>query len=500
VVTTAGRWHEVLAPGDLVLAAVSGGADSVALARLLHEEAPRRGLRLHLVHVNHRTRGADSDADAEFVADLARGLGLDCTVLAVDPGLLLRAAGESPEAALRAARLDLLRAHAAALGAAAIALGHHARDAAESFLLMALRGSGPTGLGSLREVRRLEPDGPWLIRPLLGETPESLRARLTALGQPWREDATNDDPRFRRNRLRAEVLPLLESLEPGAAATLARAAALCAEADTLLAPLVDEALARARPWQASGAAVLDAAAMRALPRALAALVLRGALRALDPAGGPDALPRQRETDDLLARIDRTDGPPTDTTLSTGSPVRITNRHVFLAHDRAAADHWPTFWKDRRAMILLPTAATTHKLLSSTQRATPATYVIELGDDQGELEFEVLDAGAFQPDWTAADFASHRAAALDARSVMRDLRLRAVGAGEEVLIGGGHRKAAGDVLAGAGIPADLRGRVGAVCDDRGILWIPGVRRAATGLVTPRTGLVLLARWRAKSIIP
>ena len=225
----AGPWP---GPGTLV-AAVSGGADSVAMLRLLAEQAPERGWRLVVGHVDHGLR-ADSAVDAAFVADLAGALGLEWRVV----GVVARQAGLSPEDAARRARRQALLALAGELDAVALALAHTIDDQAETVLARLLTGAGPGGLAAMR---------PWsgpLWRPLLAVRGRELRDYLAALGQPWREDPSNADRAYQRNRLRHAVLPLCRQLiNPRADEALARLAGLLADEEDYWRGLLDDALA-----------------------------------------------------------------------------------------------------------------------------------------------------------------------------------------------------------------------------------------------------------------
>lgn len=205
-------------PGPL-LAAVSGGADSVCLLRLLAELAPARNWRLVVGHVDHGLR-PDSGQDARFVAELAQALGLEFRLSQVR----VEAQGRSPEEAARLARRQALLQMARQEGAELIALAHSADDQAETVLGRALTGSGPTGLAGMRILSK-----PWW-RPLLDCRRQQLRAYLLALGQVWREDPSNQLLGPLRNRLRWQVMPLLEEqINPRAARALARLARLCAD-------------------------------------------------------------------------------------------------------------------------------------------------------------------------------------------------------------------------------------------------------------------------------
>jgi tRNA(Ile)-lysidine synthase len=240
-----GPWRHVervvagglLAPAERVVVAVSGGADSVFLLLALHGATSGSGPSLHVAHLDHRWRGDAGAADAAWVAELSRRLGLPHTVGRADAPAHARAGRLSPEEAARDVRYAFLRDVCRETGATTVAIGHTLDDQVETVLLALLRGGGPGALGGMRPSAPFpapESAGLRLARPLLGLQRESLRAALRARGQAWRDDPSNLDPRLPRNRLRRDVLPLLEQIAPGYRRAVARSAALVAGAADLL--------------------------------------------------------------------------------------------------------------------------------------------------------------------------------------------------------------------------------------------------------------------------
>src|SRR5262245_25213363 len=222
-------------PGDRIAVAVSGGADSVALSLILHELAPEFGASVvGLIHINHGLRGADSDGDEAFCRALAGRLGLAFETHRADVSELARTRHLSIEAAARLARYDWFPRAAERLRATIVATGHTADDQAETVLLRLLRGSGARGVSGIRIRRGL------YARPLLHSRRLTLRGWLQAQGERWREDASNEDVRVPRNRLRHQVMPLLEDLAPGTVTALARHAALAADDEAFLTAAADE--------------------------------------------------------------------------------------------------------------------------------------------------------------------------------------------------------------------------------------------------------------------
>jgi len=213
-----------LTPGRKVLAAVSGGPDSVCLAHWLSVQARKKGLTVTLVHVHHGLRGRAADADARFVEKLGATLGLPVAVVRAPVRALAAARGLGLEEAGRKARYRALGEKARRGRFTAVATGHQLDDQAETVLLHLLRGTSLEGLGGIPARRPLRP-GVELIRPLLPLTRDEVRLYLANHGLASREDASNADPRFTRNWVRREVLPLLEKRAPGVKERLAAIAA-----------------------------------------------------------------------------------------------------------------------------------------------------------------------------------------------------------------------------------------------------------------------------------
>ncbi len=203
--------------GSRGLVAVSGGADSVALLHLLHGVAAASQLELHVAHLDHALR-PDSPADAAHVYGLCTALSVPLIEKRIDIAMLAKAGKGGIEETAREARRHFLREAALGAGCSWIALAHQRDDQTETFLLRLLRGAGTTGLAGMRQV------DPPFVRPLLEFSRAELVDWLAGEGIAWREDASNQDTAFARNRVRHELLPLLESYNP---AIRVRLAELC---------------------------------------------------------------------------------------------------------------------------------------------------------------------------------------------------------------------------------------------------------------------------------
>lgn len=251
---------------------VSGGADSVALLRLLCSSREAAGCRLIVAHLHHGLRGRAADRDQAFVRRLAAELRLDVVSRRCDVRSLARRSRLSIEAAARTARLEFFRDVVHNHGADRVALAHTADDQAETLLLRLLRGAGAEGLAAMRPDTRI--GGLRIVRPLLGIHRREIEAWLRAHGAHWREDASNADPRYARNRIRSRILPALER-EFGAAtrAALCRCANIFAAEDDYLA----EQAARAARTRLRGGTLRTAGWSR-VPLALQRRILRLWLR------------------------------------------------------------------------------------------------------------------------------------------------------------------------------------------------------------------------------
>ena len=284
-----------------VAVAVSGGADSVALVRALAEAAPEIGLVLSVAHVHHGIRGSEADADAHFVADLAERLGLAFQLHRVDTPAAAREQKQTLEEAARALRYAWFRSLLFEGAADAVATAHTLDDQAETVLHRLLRGAWTEGLSGIHPVIDCEslpqrasssgaPQRGVILRPFLAVRRVEIEAWLRAIGQPWREDATNADPAFTRNRIRHELLPQLAEFNPRIAEQLAHMAEIARDEEAWweaeLARLLPSLVLPGKPVRGGGRAVsthpdegsvgMELERLRALAPAVRRRVLRAA--------------------------------------------------------------------------------------------------------------------------------------------------------------------------------------------------------------------------------
>ena len=235
------RKHFLLAPGEHVICALSGGCDSVCLLLAISQLSERLGLRgVSAIHVHHGIRGKEADRDEAFCRALCERLGIPLEVRHEDVPAFAAQNGESLEEAGRKRRLVLFGKAARALSGAKVAAAHHLDDQAETVLMNLIRGSGPAGLAAMRPLREDE-NGFVLIRPLLWASRKEIEAYVRARGEGWCEDSTNDSGENTRSRLRQEIMPALEKIRPGAARHIAGLAEKQAAQEAFLAEEAESA-------------------------------------------------------------------------------------------------------------------------------------------------------------------------------------------------------------------------------------------------------------------
>ena len=264
--------YGMFAPEQRVGVAVSGGADSVCLLEVLAELAPRWELRLEVLHLDHQLRGQDSAEDAGFVRKLAARRGLELHLRQVSVRQLSQARGDNLEQTARRARREFFLEFLREGRLDRVALGHTRSDQAETVLFRLLRGAWTAGLAGIRPVT---PEG--LVRPLIEVDRREVLEYLKERGIPWREDSSNLDRKFARNRIRHELLPaLVRDWNPALAEILAQTAVLAQEDEEYWNREMDR-LAGEYLHLTGGSVVVEAGALRRLPKAVARRLARRAI-------------------------------------------------------------------------------------------------------------------------------------------------------------------------------------------------------------------------------
>jgi tRNA(Ile)-lysidine synthase len=232
------RERRLVRAGERIGIAVSGGADSVSLLRAMLELREDLGIVLSVVHFNHEIRGAEGDSDAEFVTRVAKEHNLHLHQASGDVPFFAKKWRLSTEAAARRLRYDLFRAVLAEGGVQKIATAHTRDDQAETVLLRVLRGAGTRGIAGIHPVLKVENGA--VIRPMLEISRVEVETYLRSIGQEWREDSTNADVAYSRNRVRHQLLPLLErDYNPNIREVLSEAAEIARDEDAFWEVLID---------------------------------------------------------------------------------------------------------------------------------------------------------------------------------------------------------------------------------------------------------------------
>lgn len=424
------------------LVAVSGGADSVALLHLLHKVAETHRLTLHAAHLDHALR-PDSPADAAHVRGLCATLGVPLSEARIDVATLAQSGKGGIEETAREARRAFLRETAQIHGCAWIALAHQRDDQAETFLLRLLRGAGTTGLAGMRPV------DPPFVRPLLPFARTELVEWLASEGIAWREDASNQDPAFVRNRVRHELLPLLESYNP----------AVCRRLNELCRQLADDEDDWAKRSAAelqhvaelgAGECRLPCAALTAASPAMAGRLVRAALKHVRG----DL--RRLDADHITAVV----------ALAGGARPQ---GELFL----------PGAWVGRRYQLLLMREAPP-RTVAQTSFAIAGPGIYPLTD--GRVLGVSLADGARGEGRNAVEFC--------ARQVTFPLRVRAPRPGDRLHPAGmAGTKKLQDLFVDMKIPVEDRIAAALVFGGERLLWVAGVRRCAGLGPAPVPGPVL-----------
>jgi len=266
--------HAMLSPGDKVIVAVSGGADSMALLFALFQLRSMYDLTLMVAHVNHQLRGTEAEQDALFVEQQAACLGLPFYQTRVDVRALQRSSGMSLQHAARQLRYRFFHALYQTLDATRVALGHTADDQAETLLIRLLRGSGPAGLAGIPPVRLP------FIRPLIAVSRQVISSYLQTERFSWVKDSSNEHAVYLRNRVRLDLLPKLQQYNPQIVRRLNELADMLRADSQVLEQQVDEWVVQTLDWQASNRVEIRCGLFGIAPVAIQRRLLRRAIEAL----------------------------------------------------------------------------------------------------------------------------------------------------------------------------------------------------------------------------
>jgi tRNA(Ile)-lysidine synthase len=442
--------RESLVPrGSVVVCGFSGGPDSTALVRVLADLAGDLDCRVVAAHLDHALR-PDSAEDAAFCEGQAKAWRIPFRSERIEAP-----ASGNVEASARASRYEFLRRVAAEEGGI-VAVGHHAGDRAETFLAQLLRGAGPRGL-SLPRYRR--EDG--VVRPLLDRTRGEITAFLSERGIPWREDPTNRDGSNLRSRIRTRVLPLLESENPEAVRSIARAGRLLAESADYLERAAEGAMRELRLQGNPGEIALDGPRGRTYDRIVLSCLLGRAARVLGSGEASALAPLDR----LVTSWQRGESFALD--LPGRIRVTVDPRRVVVARVRRREARFP----EREVPV-------PGELLWT--REDP-----ESGGESVHLTVERAD-----PPRDPGSVSGPRCAWVDADRVVGALRVRSRMPGDRYRpVGRGGSVKLQDLFVDRKIDRARRDAVPVIVDRDGILWVAGFPVDQRGRVTDGTRTAL-----------
>lgn len=445
--------QRLIKTNSTVLVAVSGGADSLCLLHVLVALREHLGINLHVAHLDHMMRAGESAADAAFVRATAQAWGLPVSVEALDVAAYATKQRLNLHDAARQVRYAWLQQRAVEIGAHAIAVAHSANDQAETVLMHLLRGAGTEGLSGMPAVQRYS-ESPHasastvvpLIRPLLHTTRTEIEAYCAEHGLAPRQDETNFDQAYTRNRIRHELLPLLATYNPRILEALGRTAAISTDAETVVQAVLDKAwpeLAHTYP----GGITFQGAAWQNLAPALQRAALRRAYTLL---GGIETLAWE---------------------------------HVEQARTLAETQvgkHMPL-----PGGIRLEVGYRGALLLGAVVHSGPQL-------DHAQIEIDIPGCVQLADGWTiqtgtgAPPVYNHWCIALDSDALALPLFARTRQPGDRMRPHGGRgSRSLQNMFVDAKVPRVLRERWPVIIDKERIVWLPGVRAAEGCVATPNT---------------
>ncbi|MEA3308255.1 MAG: tRNA lysidine(34) synthetase TilS [Chloroflexota bacterium] len=478
--------HQLIMSGETVVVGVSGGPDSVVLLDILRQLAGRRLLRLHVAHLHHGLRGADADADAEFVSSLAEKWDLPYTVERVDLPKLAREEQLAIEEAARRVRYAFLARVAREQGACTIAVGHHAGDQAETILMHLLRGAGLAGLRGilpatpLADYRLLPTDVPIspdlrLIRPLLEITRAQVLAYCAARGLAYRVDRSNRDTTYFRNQLRHEVLPYLAQINPQISARLCNLGEVLRADYEVLEQAVTQARARLLVAEYPDALAFDLASWREQPLAIRRALIRQA----------------------AYRLRRT--------LRDVNFVHIANAIHVAQHGETGAEATLPRGLVLRVDYQCLTIADVNAFHLPPERPwlSPGTEIAVQIPGETPLPGDWMLSAAVLTEWELPEIINNQdllTAWLDAETLGNTLRLRTRQPGDCFAPHGmrGHTMELHDFLINVKLPARWRNHLPLLTSESALLWVVGLRLSERALVRLQTKRVVRLQCRQAAL--
>lgn len=444
--------HSMLSGGETVLVGLSGGPDSVCLITVLHALAPDLDLKLHAVYVDHGLRPEETPEEIEFASDLCLKLGVPFGVRRIDPKPHAGKHGLSLQDAARTLRYEALEEAAAEAGAGAIAVGHNLDDQVETFMMHVLRGSGPRGLSGIPPVR----DN--IIRPLIEIERKEIEEFLDSEGISYITDPSNLKHDYLRNRLRADIMPVLKKINPSIPETLARTTEILRDEDRYLELQVTKTLMKLITRMSDASIELFLVPLENLDRVILRRVLRRAVDATEGLRGISF----RHIEDIMHLIK--EGSAGD--------------RLYLPRDVRVIKKYSTL------------------LLTSEPPQKLGTYGIGPGEEVALREAGLVLTATLEE--KAPAITDSDTAVLDADKLEFPLELRARRDGDYFCPEGfGKRKKLQDYFVDEKVPRDERDTVPIVTSGDDIVWVAGMRaddRYVAGGSTKRFLVLQIKRLR------
>ncbi len=437
--------------GQDILAAVSGGPDSMALMHLCQQWDPEH---IHVFHLNHGLR-PEAAADAQFVADTAAQWGLPVHSYTYDVTAAAKERGESKQLAARRIRLQLLEQCAAQYHCDYAATAHHADDQAETMVMRILRGTGLTGLKGIEPRRGL------LLRPLLAVSKKELLQYCASHGIPYRRDASNQSDDYFRNRIRHHVMPVLAAATDDLNRRLAVLGSLTTADDDYL------ELQAAQLWETIARDDgLDRWELRQLHPSMQRRLLRRLLFTFQGHGRRIGFEHIEAIREHLAKPGSFCVHIPSMVVRGGANTIRVESHAVDA-DAGHDEDWSPVQFTPPAQISGPFGTITAEMLSRAAMEAER----DRQEEQALVEY------------------------FDAEGLQLPLMVRRRRCGDRMVTFGGPQKRLHRLFIDGKIPQEQRGRLPIICDAREILWVPGVRRAETGRITTETEDVIRLSYSA-----
>lgn len=447
------RYH-MISRRDTVLAAVSGGPDSVAMLHVLLALRADLGFEVKVAHLDHRFRGDESRADAAFVRDLCERLGVLCVTDEANVPRFLLGRRLSRQDAARMLRYQFLIKTSKLEYCQRIATGHNADDQAETVLMRFLRGAGPEGLAGIPPKR----DGGLVIRPILGVWREEVEEYLEENGLAFRIDESNVDEKYVRNRVRHSLLPELRTYNPAVDRTLVNTATIMTDVADHLSRLTDEAMPDVVERARVGHFALDLARFGGYDEASQRAILRRAFEALRPDLAPLSF---QHVENLLSLVRKGEvGRSVD--LPDGALARLEHGLLTLSHGPGPAGI------EERELPVPGSAVFENAELEISCSVLPRAEALSRPADEDEALF-------------------------DADAVRLRLSVRGRRQGDRMKpIGMDGTRSLKELFIDSKIPFSLRSSVPLVCHGDDIIWAVGLRRSDFAPIDENTLNVLSVR--------